>query len=433
MEDMRMGEEKYDVIIVGGGLAGLTAAYVLASAGLEVIIIERGGYCGAKNMTGGRLYGHSMEKVIPGFAKDAPIERVITKERLALLTADGALTIDYASDKLNAAPSYSVIRARFDQWLAEKAEAAGAMVVTGIYVDDLVVNEGKVCGIVADGEEMYSDLVLLADGVNSLLGQKLGLKPELTSSQVAVGVKEVIALDEKVINERFGVDGDKGVAMMTLGHITGGSVGGGFLYTNKDSVSIGVVATVSDIGYSEVSVPDMVDRFKEHPAIKPLLAGGTPVEYSAHLVPEGGYDMIPDLYGDGVLLAGDAAGFVINLGYTVRGMDFAVESGRLAAETILKAKGTGDFSAETLSSYKGALENSFIFKEMMKYRNLPAIMESSHSLYEDYPPILDDFMSSLYVVDGSNPTGIINKLTKAVKPVGLVNLANYGVKMMGAM
>ena len=92
-----MGEDKFDVIIVGGGLAGLTAGIVLAEQGLEVLLIERGDYCGSKNVTGGRLYGHSLEKVIPGFAEEAPIERVIKKERISLMTEDTSVDIGITS------------------------------------------------------------------------------------------------------------------------------------------------------------------------------------------------------------------------------------------------------------------------------------------------------------------------------------------------
>lgn len=428
-----MGEEKFDVIIVGGGLAGLTAAYLLAKEGLEVILIERGSFCGAKNVTGGRLYGHSMEKVIPGFAEEAPVERKITKERISLLTKEGGTTIEYTSDKLGYHPSYSVQRGKFDKWLADKAEAAGAMIVPGIRVDDVIKEDGKVVGIMAGEEAMKADVVLLADGVNSLLAQKLGMKKELDPHQVAVGVKEVISIDEKVLNDRFGCEPGEGVAWMFVGYPTGGNVGGGFMYVNKESVSLGAVSTVGDIGHSEVSVPDMMDRMKEHPLIKPLIAGGKTLEYSAHLVPEGGYDMIPTLYDDGVLLAGDAAALVINVGYTVRGMDLAIESGRLAAETILMAKEKGDFSAETLSAYQEALEDSFVFQDMKHYKKFPEFMESSHRMFEQYPTLLDDIFSKLFIISGSNPMKVQDIALNAVKKIGLVNLAKDGIKAMGAL
>ena len=185
-----MSEEKFDASIVGGGLAGCSAAIVLAKAGMEVLVIERGDYCGAKNMTGGRLYGHSLEKILPNFAEEAPIERIVKHEKISMMTADGSLDIGYNSAKLSAEPgnaSYTVLRGKFDQWMAEKAEEAGASIIPGILVDKLILEDGKVVGVEATGEEMYADVVILADGVNSLLAQQLGMKKELEPHQVAVG------------------------------------------------------------------------------------------------------------------------------------------------------------------------------------------------------------------------------------------------------
>ena len=397
-----MSEEKFDAIIVGGGLAGATAAYVLANAGLEVLLADRGDFCGSKNVTGGRLYAHSMEKVIPGFAQEAPIERRVTKEKISLMTEKSSLDIQYGSTDLSAEPesaSYTILHSKFDKWLADKCEEAGVMLVPGIRVDSCVVEDGKVVGIDAGGEIMYSDVVIIADGVNSLMAQRLGMKKELGTHDVAVGVKEVIKLDEETINQRFGVRGDEGVAWLSAGDATAGAFGGGLLYTNKDTISIGVVATLADIGYTDISIPDLLDRYKEHPSIKPFIEGGETIEYSAHLVPEAGIHMIPELVRDGVLVTGDAAGFVVNLGFTVRGMDFAVESGRLAAEAVIRAKEAGDFSKEGLSSYVKALEESFIMKDMKALKGFPTIM-SRREIFKDLPEMADDICKKLFAVDG---------------------------------
>jgi electron transfer flavoprotein-quinone oxidoreductase len=273
------------------------------------------------------------------------------------------------------------------------------MLVPGIRVDSCVVEDGKVVGIDAGGEIMYSDVVIIADGVNSLLAQKLGMKKELTPHEVAVGVKEVIKLDEEVINQRFGVRGNEGVAWLSAGDATAGAFGGGLLYTNKDTISIGIVATLADIGYTDISIPDLLDRYKEHPAIKPYIEGGETIEYSAHLVPEAGVHMIPELVRDGVLVTGDAAGFVVNLGFTVRGMDFAVESGRLAAEAVIRAKEAGDFSKEGLSSYVDALNESFIMKDMKALKGFPAIL-SRREVFKDLPEMVDDICTKLFTVSG---------------------------------
>lgn len=174
-----MSDDTFDVIIVGGGLAGCSAGLVLAQANLEVLIIERGNFCGAKNMTGGRLYGHSLEKIIPNFAQEAPIERKVTKEKISLMSSDGSVDIGFGSKKLSSEPdtgSYTVLRAPFDQWLASKAEEAGASIIPEALVEKLIVEDGKVIGVEATEEKLYADVVILADGVNSLLGQSIGMK-----------------------------------------------------------------------------------------------------------------------------------------------------------------------------------------------------------------------------------------------------------------
>ena len=407
-------------------MAGCSAAIVLANAGLAVLVVERGDFCGAKNMTGGRLYGHSLEKIIPNFAEEAPIERKITREKISLMSEDGSFDIGFGSKKLsstNENASYTVLRSVFDQWLASKAEEAGAEIIPGILVDELIMEDGKVVGVSATGEELYADVVILADGVNSLLAQSIGMKKELEPHQVAVGAKEVIRLGEDVINQRFAVNGEEGVAWLSCGDPTLGGFGGGLL-TNKDTVSVGVVATLSDIGHHELSINQLLDRFKEHPSIAPYLEGGTSIEYSGHLVPEEGLHMVPELYRDGVLVTGDAAGFCINLGFTVRGMDFAIESGRLAAETVIKAHQLGDFSAETLSDYKKALDNSFIMEDLKQYKGFPTLL-GRREIFEDLPAMVNDIAAKAFTVDGKQGQSlmmyVLNSVAKHTTAAKLVN------------
>lgn len=429
-------EEKFDAIVVGGGLAGSAAALTMAKAGLDVMLVERGKFCGSKNSSGGRIYGHSLEKLIPNFAEEAPIERKITQERLSLMTEGGALSFQYTSDKLQNLqyPSYSVLRSKFDKWMAEKAEEAGVMLLEGFRVDKVLVDEsGKATGVVCGDEEFDADVIVLADGVNSLLAQQLGMKQELDPKDVAVGVKEVIYLGEDVINERFGLQGDEGAAWMIAGDPTGGNLGGGFIYTNKDSLSLGIVTTISDIGRVDISVPDMVERMKSHPSIAPFVKGGKLTEYSAHLVTEGGLKMMPELVRDGVIIAGDAAAMVVNLGYTVRGMDLAIESGRLAGEAVVRAKAKEDFSAESLSYYKTLLDESFIMKLMKQYQNLPGLMED-HIIFNDIPKMADEFAGMVYKVDGGSPVALpMIALTVLANNGGLNGLFGLGKKAWEAM
>ncbi len=171
-----MSEDIFDAIIVGAGLAGSVAALVLAREGAQVLVIERGNSAGAKNVTGGRLYAHSLEHIIPGFAESAPVERLITHEKLAFMTEKSAMTMDYCNgDETSPSQrSYSVLRSKFDAWLMEQAEEAGAQLITGIRVDNLVQRDGKVVGVEADGDVIEAKTVILADGVNSILAEKAG-------------------------------------------------------------------------------------------------------------------------------------------------------------------------------------------------------------------------------------------------------------------
>lgn len=420
-----MSEDKFDVIIVGGGVAGLAASIVLAENDLEVLLVERGDYCGAKNVTGGRLYGHSLEKIIPNFADEAPIERKVVKEKISMMSEKSSLDIGYSSKELGEnkdSSSYVVLHSKFDQYLAEKAEEAGVAIITGVLVEKLLLEEGKVVGIDATGEEMYADAVIIADGVNSLLSQQIGIKKELEPNQVAVGAKEVIELSEEIINERFNLESGEGMSWLSCGDPTMGGFGGGFIYTNKDSVSIGVVATLSDIGYSNTKLTDLLERFKEHDSVAPFIKGGKTIEYSAHLVPEEGIHMVPQIYGDGFLVVGDAAGFCINLGYTVRGMDFAIESGRLAALAILRAKEKEDFSKESLAVYQDLVNDSFIMKDLMTFKAFPTIL-SRREIFSDLPEIINDVAGRAFTVNGGDSKdfimGTVNDLATRISATQL--------------
>lgn len=415
----------YQVIIVGAGPAGATAATVLARQGKSVLLIERGSFAGSKNMTGGRIYAHSLKPVFPDFEQEAPLERKITNEKISLMTADANTTVGFTSQELGREElvSYSVLRAPFDNWLASKAEEAGADCVYGITVEDLIWDKQRVAGVRAGGDEITADIVMLADGVNSLLAQKAHLAPKPNPATLAVGIKETIELSEAVIDDRFLCNSGEGTAWLFAGGATHGQVGGGFLYTNRESISLGLVVTLPSLCTSTVPIYQMMEDFKEHPALAPLVKGGKLLEYSGHLIPEGGYDSIPTLFGDGCMLVGDAAMLCINLGYQVRGMDYAVASGMFAAEAAGDALERGDVTASSLACYRSKLEESFVLKDLKAYRRFPEFMANNKRIFNEYPHVAADIMMSLFGVDGKPVQPLQKKVMDPVKKLGVLTLA----------
>lgn len=411
-------EDKFDAIIIGGGLAGLCAGYVMAKEGLEVLLIERGNFCGGKNMSGGRLYSHSIEKLFPDFATTAPIEREIRHEKITFMDEHASFSLDYDAPKMRS-KSYSVLRVKLDAWLAQQAEDVGLNIINSICVDELIMQEGKCLGVRADGEEMYANTILLAQGANPTLAFKHGLCKSPSPHHYAVGVKEIIQLDEKLINDRFACDEKSGTSWLFAGLPSDALMGGGFLYTNKSSLSLGVVFGLHNINKASKSVPQMLEDFKAHPSIAPLIKDGKSVEYSAHIVPEGGLAMMPKLYGDGYLLAGDSAGLCLNLGYTIKGMDLAVESGIQAGKAIIAAKQKDDYSANSLKIYEDLLKESFVLKDMQSYASLPAFLQNER-IFKAYPKAVLNLLGDVFYTDEAKP--LKKKIFTMCKEIGFVNL-----------
>ena len=418
----------FDAIVVGSGCAGAVAAYELARAGKSVLVVERGNFAGAKNMTGGRIYSHSLKKVFPDFEREAPLERKITHERMAFMDPASQMAIDFTSPELaeEAKDSYSVLRAPFDQWLASKAEDAGAEYICGIAVEELLKDEdGKVVGVRAGEDEITAEVTIVAEGVNSLLCERSLGNPRPKASQMAVGVKQVFELPASQIEDRFLVPEGEGAAMLFVGDCTHGNVGGGFLYTNKDSISLGLVATISLAadGSNEVPVYQMLEDFKNHPAVAPVIRGAKLVEHSGHMVPEGGYDMVPQYVFDGCLVAGESAGLCMNMGYQVRGMDFAVASGQMAGLAAAKALDAGDTSAAGLASYRTAMESSFVIRDLATFRKWPHTMEGWSSMFDDYPVMMKEIFNALFSVDGEPQKPLMKRMMPIVRKRGLLKLA----------
>lgn len=396
--------EKLDVIIVGGGLAGLSCAYGLKDEGLSVLVLERGEFSGSKNMTGGRIYLHPLKKFAGEMLKNAPLERKVARERWTFMGEDGSLTIDFTSERLKEEDhSYTVLRAKLDRYLSENLTHEGVFVVPKYRVDDVIKKNGKVEGVVVGEEKLYANVVVIAEGALGFLSRKLGMKKELLPNDYAVGIKEIIELPEETINERFNVEKNEGVAHLFVGKVTQGLFGGGFLYTNKDSLSLGIVVKISAIQkeYPSVKTHEILERFKDSYEIRSLIKGGRLAEYSAHLIPEAGYGGVGKLYGNGVLIVGDAAGFSLNMGITVRGMDFAIASGFMAAQTIKEAFAKGDFSERVLCTYEERLRNSFVLKDLESFKEMPSFLENE-DIFKYFPRKVSELFDNL-VYFGEGP------------------------------
>ncbi|NLH00043.1 MAG: FAD-dependent oxidoreductase [Chloroflexi bacterium] len=432
-----MTEEKFDAIVVGAGVAGSASALRMAQKGLQVVLIERGPYPGSKNLSGGVLYGRVLQELIPNYWEEAPVERCITNQVVSFMTAGASFNIDFKNQAFNQPPynAFTVLRAKFDRWLAEKAEEAGAMLVPGIKVERVLKDSsGRVIGVSAGGEEILADVVIAADGATSFLAQEAGLRGRIPTRHVATGVKQVIGLPREVIEERFHLTGDEGAAYTIVGYATRGVAGGGFLYTNRESLSVGLVMRLDDLVRTRSRSGEIMEDFLASPAIAPFIRGGKLLEYGAHLVPEGGVDMMPQLFTGGMLVVGDAAGLGINSGFVIRGMDLAIGSAIAAADTVVEAKARGDFSAQSLSAYQEKLEQSFVMKDMRTYRRAPHFMENER-LYKTYPELLARIMTEIYDQDAQGKEHLLPTIMKSLKAcnVSLLDLARDAVEGVRAL
>jgi electron transfer flavoprotein-quinone oxidoreductase len=396
-----MADDKFDSIVVGAGPAGVSAAITMAKAGLNVALLERGEYAGAKNVQGAVLYSKMLADVVPEFWKDAPLERAITDERLWVLTQDSGIQVGYKSSKYNTVPAncYTIIRVEFDKWFAKKAEAAGVSLLTGVTVSDVIKKNGAIVGVTTtEGDQVFADVVIACDGANSILSQKAGLHREWKAQEIALGVKEVLALPRGVIEDRFNLEGDQGCTTEMLGDITKGMLGYAFLYTNKESLALGVGCAVDDFQRTNIKPYDLLEEIKRHPMIRRLIAGSKSVEYSAHIIPEGGYNSMPPLYTDGMLLAGDSAQ-MINPTHR-EGSNLAMASGMMAGETVIEAKRRKSFTARSLGLYQKKLEDSFILKDMEEHKDIEDKVRENREILTVYPRMFCEAAHEYFTVDG---------------------------------
>jgi len=395
-----------DAIVVGAGPAGSCAAIVLARAGKQVVLIERGPFPGSKNMYGGVVYPRILDQLIPNWWLEAPVQRWITRRQTMIMTDTKALTIDFRSQAWGVPPynGATAFRPDFDKWLADKAVEAGAELICSTTVTGLLHDSaGKVSGVTTDRPdgELTASVVIACDGVNSFLAKQEGLYGTLDAANYTLGVKETLALPKDTIDERFGVRGTDGVDIEIIG-CSGDVNGGGFIYTNLDTIAVGLVLKLPKLAAQSKRPEELIASMKDHSAIAPLVEGGELKEYSAHLIPKAGIAMLPTLSADGLLITGDAAALCLAAGIWLEGVNFAIASGMYAGEAVVEALRAKDTSVAGLAGYQRRLESTFVLKDHRKLRRIPELVMSDR-VQHLYPELATSVAERMFRVDNPDP------------------------------
>jgi len=414
---------EFDVIVVGAGPAGSAAALKLARKGVDVLLLEKAKIPGERNMTGGVLFGdfdgkNGMINLVPDFESTAPVQRRIVSHEVVVLSEPGHSkgSARYYRLTKNSLPAkaglfymdfetghdYSVLRRSFDRWFADLAVEAGAMLSTETTVVELLMEGGNVTGVRTPKEDLRAKVVIDASGVTSTLVEQAGLRGRLVPRQLYHGMKRVYKLDEGTIEKRFRVKSGEGRAVFFLGEFMHGIGGGAFIYTNRETLSVGLVVSMDSLlretseNFDHVGkMIDVQDEFEKHPMVAELLDGGEAVEYSAHNIPKGYKCILKSPHAGGFMVAGDALGAFVKIGPMIDGMRRAIASGMMAAEAYLQAAPSGSFAARNLSRYRDLLtpiyedvnrsgRDSFISESSLVYHTLPRLLFGTRLMSSTY-------------------------------------------------
>ena len=456
---------EYDVVVVGAGPGGSAAALTLARKGAKVLLVEKGKVPGESNVSGGVLYGdftkgYGLMDLVPKFESEAPLERKVLSHEVDILSAPDERAGAYQRYRLDGnsilarlglftveietGHNYTVTRSEFDRWFAEKAAAAGAQLMAGTTVSALLTEaaggdgeedggerELAVHGVKTSHGDIRSNLVIDCSGVTSTLVEAAGLRKPLGPRQLYHSVRHVFRLPKEEVDKRFRLREGEGRAINCFGDFMLGVSGSAFIFTNRDTVSVGVVASVDSMvrAFTERfdvvgTLHDVLEAFESHPYAAELLAGAELLESSAHNIPRGHIAMLKKPYATGYLPTGDALGAFIKIGPLFDGMRRAIASGIMAAEAYLLASESGSYRASNLSRYKDMLaplyedvnrsgRESFFSESGFAYTTLPKILFSS-SLFSKRvkfersperapptpaPPVLSDGPSARITVD----------------------------------
>jgi electron transfer flavoprotein-quinone oxidoreductase len=345
--------EHYEAVVVGAGPGGAAAAASLANQGVETLVLERGVDAGSKNVSGGLIYAeesapYTIDGLFPDFREEAS-ERPVEEYYIHNIAGNKVKTFDL-NDIHHHDTEWcdSVLRRQMDSWLAErvheKCKETGGGLLTGVRVNGLLRDGGEIVGVTCDElDPITGDLIVAADGVNSELARDAGLQNWDDPDEWFQGVKAVVDMESELVNERFGVDDDEGVAHLFSGDLFEDVRGGGFLYTNDDTLSIGTVFHLDSIAEERAEPQQLLDNLLTHPLLDQWFQGDyEELEYSAKLVPDSKKVAHPSPHQGRLVLVGDAAGQMQAQGPIIKGMNHAVTAGGLVGEAFVEAKNRGE-------------------------------------------------------------------------------------------
>jgi electron transfer flavoprotein-quinone oxidoreductase len=391
-----MSNKLWDVIIVGGGPAGITAALRLAREDLDVLVVEAAVYPGAENWSGAVYFAEKLADPAVLGAQElerAPYERRVVKRGFFATNGLSMLGAEYHNPE-TFSHCYTVLRPVYDRYLAERARALGVTILSETTVDGLIRKGDRVVGVNSDRGPLYGGIVFLAEGDASHLVSKEGFERDVVRSKASgqpaflQGVKEVIELDPATIEERFGVGPGEAACyeiMLRNGAVDGKPVRlnvAGLIYTNRSSVSIGLVLPLENLKAFGGDYNTLMEWFKGLPPIARLIEGGESTSYGAKIIRGGGLSELPQLVDEGVVIGGAATGIGIDFPYP----NFtgpACAMGSIFAEAVIElTRNGGEPTRERLEElYVKPLKATHYYKDVEHLRDWPAFIEHSEALF----------------------------------------------------
>ena len=319
-----------EVIIVGAGPSGVAASKVLSDAKVKTIILEKE-TTSSRNFYSGIVCSKPLGDIFPDFWKYAPIERKISKLKTYFLSTDSSTFLDNIPNENS---YFNILRTPF---LGSLMEKTNAKILRGEIVRNLIIEKHKVIGVETDSKKFYSDIVVIAEGAGSILTKKEGLrKGELLPNEIFLFVEESFLLLPEIIEKRFNLKPNEGIAMKFIIDSFKDVKSIGYLNTNKSSISLGTGILFSDSVSKKININDCHEKFKEHPLIRSFLEGGNSINFSSYILPSETPHQGVSTFENGCLVIGAAAGLVHPMDFDISSS--CILSGQSAALKIIGVK-----------------------------------------------------------------------------------------------